>query len=137
MSRSGYSDDCDDNWSLIRWRGAVRSAMCGRRGQAFLRDMLASLDALPARRLIRSEFRRENGEVCALGAVAARRGVDVSGIDPDDDRARDYIAPLLGIAPALAAEIMYENDLDWSWMDTETPEQRFDRVRRWVEGNIR
>lgn len=137
MSRSGYSDDCDDNWSLIRWRGAVRSAMCGRRGQAFLRDMLASLDALPARRLIRSEFRRENGEVCALGAVAARRGVDVSGIDPDDDRARAYIAPLLGIAPALAAEIMYENDLDWSWMDTETPEQRFDRVRRWVEGNIR
>jgi hypothetical protein len=37
MSRSGYSDDLE-NWSLIRWRGAVASAIRGRRGQAFLRE---------------------------------------------------------------------------------------------------
>ncbi|KGC50992.1 hypothetical protein DO66_5867 [Burkholderia pseudomallei] len=36
MSRSGYSDDCG-GWSLIRWRGAVNSAIKGARGQKFLR----------------------------------------------------------------------------------------------------
>ena len=46
MSRSGYGDDIGQ-WDLIRWRGAVQSAMCGKRGQAFLKEMLAALDALP------------------------------------------------------------------------------------------
>lgn len=33
MSRSGYSEDLD-MWDLIRWRGAVKSALRGKRGQA-------------------------------------------------------------------------------------------------------
>lgn len=32
MSRCGYSDDYDQ-WALIRWRGAVESAIRGKRGQ--------------------------------------------------------------------------------------------------------
>lgn len=48
MSRSGYSDDYDfDNWQLIRWRGAVNSAINGRRGQAFLKELLTAIEALP------------------------------------------------------------------------------------------
>lgn len=35
MSRSGYSDDCY-GWELICWRGAVNSAIKGKRGQSFL-----------------------------------------------------------------------------------------------------
>ena len=38
MSRSGYSDDLD-NWDLIRWRGQVSSAIRGKRGQGFLREL--------------------------------------------------------------------------------------------------
>ncbi|ENQ7660184.1 hypothetical protein ACEQOL_006537 [Pseudomonas aeruginosa] len=38
MSRSGYCDDLD-NWSLICWRGAVSSAIKGKRGQAFLIEL--------------------------------------------------------------------------------------------------
>ena len=34
MSRSGYTDECD-GWELVRWRGAVNSAIRGKRGQAF------------------------------------------------------------------------------------------------------
>jgi hypothetical protein len=38
MSRSGYSDAWDDDtWAIIRWRGAVKQAMNGARGQAFKR----------------------------------------------------------------------------------------------------
>lgn len=57
MSRSGYSDDYDgDNWDLIRWRGAVTSAIRGKRGQAFLREALAALDAMPEKQLIAGDL---------------------------------------------------------------------------------
>lgn len=52
MSRSGYADWCDDNWAMIRWRGAVASAVRGKRGQAFLRELATTLDAMPEKRLI-------------------------------------------------------------------------------------
>lgn len=45
MSRSGYSEELDQ-WDLIRWRGQVASAIRGKRGQAFLRAMLAALSLL-------------------------------------------------------------------------------------------
>ncbi len=51
MSRSGYSDDLDQG-DLNRWRGAVASAIRGKRGQSFLRELLASLDAMPRKELI-------------------------------------------------------------------------------------
>ena len=66
MSRSGYSDDYGDEWSRICWRGAVASSLRGKRGQSFLREMLASLDALPAHELISGELVKE-GEACAIG----------------------------------------------------------------------
>lgn len=132
MSRSGYSDDCD-GWSLIRWRGAVESAIRGKRGQALLREMLAALDALPEKRLIAGELVNEGGECCALGAVALRRGLPVTGVDPED---REQVAALFDIAPALAAEIVFENDGDFSYRKV-TPEQRFERMRAWVVANLR
>lgn len=46
MSRSGYSDDCDDPLQEGRWRAAVNSAIRGKRGQAFLREALAALVAV-------------------------------------------------------------------------------------------
>lgn len=135
MSRSGYSDDLDA-WDLIRWRGAVASAIKGKRGQEFLREMLAALDALPEKRLIANELvvtdsLQSNG-CCALGAVAISRGMDVSDLDPED---RDRIAEVFGIAPALAAEIVFENDGEWG--RNLTPELRFERMRAWVIGNLR
>ena len=131
MSRSGYSADYDDQWALIRWRGAVKSAIRGKRGQAFLREMLLSLEALPEKRLIEGEL-EAHGEVCAIGAVGARRGVDMSKIDIED---RDAIATAFGIPPAFAAEIMYENDEAIGYWVKETPEARWRRVYQWVLAN--
>lgn len=56
MSRSGYTDDCDDNWAIICYRGALKSAMRGKKGQAFLKELLAALDAMPRKRLIREHL---------------------------------------------------------------------------------
>lgn len=130
MSRSGYSEDCDNDWRLICYRGAVTSALRGKRGQAFLREMLAAMDALPEPKLIADDLEQENA-VCAIGSVGRARGISMSNIDPED---AESVAILFGIAPALAREIVWEND-DGSWR-TETPEQRFSRMRKWAESWI-
>jgi len=126
MGRSGYVDDCD---GLELWRGAVDSALRGKRGQAFLRELVTALDALPNKRLISGELVCE-GECCALGAVALKRGKDVAGVDTYD---RDELSDVFGIAPAMAAEIMWVNDE----RRTLSPEERFEAVRKWAAENIR
>ena len=131
MSRSGYYDGGDDYWAIIRWRGAVRSALRGRRGQAFLREMLAAMDALPQPRLIVGELVNEAGECCAIGSIALSRGVDVSELDPEE---REHVASVFGIARAMTQEIAYLNDEAGSCK--ETPEERFARMRRWVESKL-
>jgi hypothetical protein len=135
MSRSGYSDDGE---GLNLWRGAVLSAIRGKRGQAFLREMLAALDALPEKRLIQGELmiypRAESGlDVCSLGAIGLRRGIYMARFDPND---YETVARVLDIPEALAREIMYEND-EGSYWSREVPEARFTRMRVWVAGLVK
>lgn len=132
MSRSGYSDSdgIDDQWVMIRWRGAVNSAMNGKRGQAFLREMLDAMDALLEPRLVTSELEAD-GAVCAIGAVGKTRGVDMTKIDAEDYGA---VANTFGISEALAREIVYVND-EWG-CHKEKPEERFYRMRRWIRQQI-
>ena len=118
MSRSGYSDDCDQ-WDLIRWRGAVTSAIRGKRGQQALREIAAALDALPTQELAAESLVTADGEYCTLGALGRARGLDMSSIDPED---REAVARTFGIAEALAAEVMYLNDegvYEWRYINVE------------------
>jgi hypothetical protein len=131
MSRSGYIEDYESNWPMICWRGAVASAIRGRRGQAFLRDMLTALDSLEDKCLIKSDLVTPYGDVCAIGAVGVSRGINMTPIDPED---RDSVANTFGISPALAAEIMYLND---EWPYRETPKDRFSRMRAWIASEIK
>jgi hypothetical protein len=148
MSRSGYSDDIDDQWSLIRWRGAVASSIRGKRGQAFLREMLAAMDALPEKKLVAWELETD-GQVCAIGSVGRARGIDMSQIDPED---YGKVAATFGIATPLAQEIVYMNDEAMTWSQDAnghivkdekgewrriTPEERFEAMRRWIVKNLR
>jgi hypothetical protein len=130
MSRSGYSDDCEDIWL---YRRAVENAIKGKRGQAFLRELLTALDALPQPRLIENDLQDADGEVCAIGSVGLARGADMKKVDPEDP---DSVADAFGIARCMAAEIEFVNDDDFGFSN-ETPEQRFTRVRKWVVENLR
>jgi hypothetical protein len=130
MSRSGYSDDLDQ-WPLICYRGQVASAVRGRRGQAFLRELLAALDAMPDKRLIAHEL-VENGQVCALGAIGVARGLDLSKTAPEN---HGWLSQTFDIAEQLVQEIEFENDE--AAMYNETPEHRWMRMRNWVAGQIR
>ena len=135
MSRSGYTDDWDygeGQWMMIRWRGAVKSAIRGKRGQTTLKAILDAMDALPVKRLIQNDLQSKTGEFCTLGVLGNARGVDMTSLDPDN---REGVAAVFDIAPALAAEIFYENDETCGY--NETPELRFARMRRWVASNIR
>lgn len=130
MSRSGYSEDCDYEISWINWRGAVKSAIRGKRGQAFLYEMAQAMAALPERKLIANDLEC-NGAVCAIGAVGKARGIDMSQLDPED---YNTVAGKFGIAEALAQEIVYLNDE--AGRLNETPEERFERMRKWIESNL-
>lgn len=153
MSRSGYSDDAEN---VGLWRGAVASALRGRRGQAFLRELLAALDALPLPRLVREDLVRApeyevigGAEYCALGALGRTRGADLTKVDPYNDL---EVAETFDVAHALACEVMWINDeagpvyhypvtlsdgtIRNRYRD-ETPEERFARVRAWAVSKLR
>lgn len=125
MSRSGYSDYCDSSWSLIMWRGRVASATRGKRGQKLLKDLAAALDEMPVKELIENELKTGDGSVCALGALGAKRGLDLESIDPED---YDSVAKVFDIAAPLAQEIVYMNDEFYS----ESPQERWARMRKWI-----
>ena len=129
MSRSGYSDDFGEDYpgQMELYRSAVTQAIKGKRGQAFLKEMLVALDALPHKRLIAHEL-IQDGEVCAIGAVGLLRGLDMTKLDVECPL---QIGEAFGIAPAMVSEIEFENDEDFSHRET-TDEQRWANVRKWV-----
>ena len=129
MNRSGYSDD-GDNWQLIKWRGQVASSIRGKRGQAFLRELVEALDAMPEKRLIADDL-QSGDNVCAIGSVGVRRGIDMSKFDPDD---YDGIAASFGITHQLVREIEWMND-DGLWRAT--PERRWQFMRDWAVSQLK
>lgn len=137
MSRSGYTDE-DSDGLLNLYRANVERTIRSKRGQEFLREMAASLDAMPVKELV-ADVVRDNEHVCAMGSVALARGIDVSDIDPED---ADAVARVFKITSMLAREIAYENDeRDFRWENgvrkQETPAERWVRMRQWVQENLR
>jgi len=131
MSRAGYCDDYDgDNWSHICWRGQVMSTIRGKNGQAFLRELLSALDAMPDKRLIAEDLQSPDGEVCALDSVGRARGIDLAALDPED---YNTLATTFGITHQLVREIENAND----YQNYGSPEARWQAMRDWVVQNLR
>lgn len=135
MSRSGYHNETEDYWQWICWRGAVKKAINGKRGQAALKIMLEALDALPEKKLIKNELITPAGEVCAIGSMAPCYGINLVDIDPEDN---EKLAEIFNIAECLVQEIEFINDEFRSWSIMEaTPEARYEYVRAWVVSHIK
>ena len=142
MSRSGYHDDCsgsqEEQWATIRWRGAVKSAVRGKRGQAFIRRALKALDAMGTAELASHTFEAD-GKYCLLGAVAKHEGIDLTEINEDydeewgdDGEGAENLAVDLNIAQAMAREIVWENDECYVGSDN----RRFEYMRGWLIANL-
>lgn len=164
MSRSGYTEDYDEDGTGGLWRGAVVRSINGKRGQSALKELAKAMDAMPVKILAAESLITTDGEFCTLGVLGHARGVDMNPIDPEN---WDAVAKAFNIAPAMVREIVYENDevLDtYDWVDVEiygpirpffpeygrhtrsirvdiAPEkvgaQRWDRMRKWVSKNIK
>lgn len=134
------------------WRQAARNALRGRKGQAVLRELREALLALSASRLLKGYFCHD-GEVCALGALAKyrlERGQAIPATfgraqytrleeieraeDVEDEYTTMYLGEKMGLKKTLAWAVAWEND-EGGW-DSDTPEQRYQRMSRWVEGQI-
>lgn len=165
MSRSGYTEDNDDPLAYGRWRAAVKSALQGNRGQALLLELVEALDAMEDKRLYPGSFATAEGEFCALGTVGTKRGTKMADLGDEGYCDPEQVAQRFGIAPAMAAEIMYLNDeyfVDcYKWMDVEIcgpvrptypdwgrhiksvqvhndnhPQERWQRMRAWAVENL-
>lgn len=145
MNRSGYVDDGGDDLALGRWRAQVASAIRGKRGQRFIRDLITALDAMPEKKLIEGAFQTDGG-CCAAGAVGRLRGVDMSGLNPPEDDLEYYdakewnipAAEVLDVAVPLIAEVEWVNDEGYSWRgDDDGDEARWKRVRDWATRQLK
>lgn len=130
MCRSGYSDDID-SWSYICWRGAVASAIKGKRGQVFFKELLNALDGMSVKRLITDKL-EVNGEYCTLGVLGNARAIDMEKINPYEPA---QVSKGFNIAKALAQEVMFMNDE--GHYDKEAPDRRWSRMRKWVTDQIK
>lgn len=153
MSRHGWTEsDGEDQWAEIRQAGAMKSALRGKRGQKLLRDLVAALDAMPVKELVPDSFSCDGG-VCALGAVAQYRGVEVprtveviedefgtipifefegDRFEEDEYDLGEIAAGQLDISSTLAREVMWQNDECY-----DTPAQRWAGMRRWAERRLK
>lgn len=157
-------EDQESFLRMIGWQANVRRCIAGKKGQSFLWELYLALDALPERALITGALEDQQGTCCSLGAVARYRGIDVPKefVATDDDEIDEYefaeaMGPLFGIKDMLAREIMFENDEadNWHWPDgrvcdgvpyaqrdtpirySDTPAERWHRMRRWVVSRLR
>jgi len=132
--RSGYDEYGDDDYIWL-YRNSVDRAIAGKRGQAFLKELLASLDAMPEKRLIAEELQTPEGEVCSLGAVGRARGIDLSNVSPE---AWKYLGKTFNIAESMVREIEFINDDEYAYYShSETPEERWVRMRKWVAEQLK
>lgn len=143
MSRSNYCE-IEHEGTVNLYRASVERAIKGKRGQKFLRNLLAAMDALPVKELYQGDlvsidYDEKTGQnytlgYCALGTVCKDK-MSIDDLLKIDSFDHQELSRLFNISPRMAAEIMFENDEGESWL-AETPVQRFDRMRLWVAGNI-
>lgn len=144
----GEIDDADDQRRYNLHQGVIAKQMRSRKGQAFLRELIASLEALPEKRLVNDAVAKD-GCVCGLGAIALRRRVD-AGEDRDavladlanvevdvrdgDEHVSEWAERELGAQQNVASAIAWTTDADEG---TITPEQRYERVLSWAKSQVR
>jgi len=143
---------------------ALRRSIEGKRGQAFLLELIEALDAIPDKKLYNGKLVTTEGGCCALGALGIKRGLNLEALNDEENTA--ILSKVFNIAPSLVAEIMYLNDESlvdvWKWGEIEVcgpmrpkypdwgrhytkvrvhndnhPTQRWQRMRDWAVSSLK
>ena len=162
----GDCDDNDSFLRACAFEANAKRAVKGKKGQAVLKELEAALLAMPEKRLIsgafadiqvapkgdgKSLYERIGGEVCTMGCLLVHRkmtkqfrgrgqalleAVNEVTCDPDDGGSEQIqqAATALDLVYPLAYELAYQND-EMGDHD-ETPEQRYERILKWVRSKI-
>ena len=154
--RINCADEEDRPGQFALWDANCRRSIRGKAGQRALRELEAALVAMPVKRLIKDTLVTADGDVCAVGAYARHKGLDLSTFDPEDET--DQVGVQAGMPPLVAWEVVALNDihLDTVWeiaagplgrheatykggiprIRDMTPEERYERVLAWVRQRL-
>lgn len=131
MSRFSYTEDEDFPGQFYLWQGNCDRSMRSKKGQTELKVLREALLALPEKRLLLEALHDEKDGVCAIGAYAKHKGVDILQCDPED--ATDEVGIDAGMPKMVAWKVVEMNDLMY---DRETPEERYSKMLNWVESQL-
>ena len=132
MSRISYSEDEDYPGQFELWQANCERSLRGAQGQAELRELRDALLALPEKRLIHGALVDEEGGVCAIGAYASRKGLDLGKFDPEDET--DEVGIEAGMPKFVAWKVVEMNDMELH--SRFTSEERYTRMLAWVESKL-
>ncbi len=133
MSRISYSDEENYPGQFELWQANCRRSLQGRGGQEELRILRDALLAMPDKRLIHGSLADEDGGVCAIGAYAWHKGLDLQKFDPEDET--DSVGIEAGMPSLVAWKVVEMNDIE---LDSHfTPEERYTKMLEWVNGQIK
>lgn len=145
MTRISYSEDEERPGQFALWQANCRRSLQGKAGQTSLRELEHALLALPDKRLIKGVLQTEDGDVCAIGALAKYKGVAQTKADPDYEM--EEVGVELGMPRLVAWKVVELNDIqigghfDYTkgprgqWVPA-TPEERYKKVLAWVQKQL-
>ncbi len=129
--RISYSEDENYPGQFGLWQANCIRSLKGKEGQAELMELRAALLAMPEKRLVHGSLEDEEGEVCAVGAYARHKGLDLSTFDPESDT--DEVGVAAGMPRLVAWKVVQMNDFE---LYAETPEKRYEKMLKWVESQL-
>lgn len=146
MGRGSWYSDDEGAIPQGMWLHNVQRTLYSDKGQAMLRRLEKALLALPQKRLIEGDIATKEGDVCALGALAAHARMLANRwswataiatlADEYDGCGNEETVALgeeLGFTQTAAIEIAGENDNDWMGL---APERRYDHMVEWVQSYL-
>lgn len=136
MSRLLYNDDdCSPSEEGLQ-KGWFLSTIRGQRGQRFLRELVAALDALPTPELSSGALEdAKTGCCCAFGAVRRLRGPENVKLwfhPEEEDMTPNHLAEPFGVSQTLAWAVVQANE-DMNESNAEQARRhRWAEVRAWA-----
>lgn len=132
MSRISYSEDEDYPGQFELWQANCRRSIKGKHGQEELRALRDALLALPDKCLIHEALTDDEGGVCAIGAYAKHKGLDLQKFDPEDET--DEVGIAAGMPALVAWKVVEMNDMEFH--SRFSPEERYARMLEWVNKQL-